>query len=163
MGTEPNKGSATLKEAYHLLALANEKKLINFVGNVEGRDIPSGVCDVIVCDGFTGNVILKLTEGLGATLFSVLKQQLTSSFSAKIGALLLKPKLKKMLSAFNYNEYGGAPILGVKAPIIKIHGSSNHEAVVSGILKAVPYIENDVIGQIEKSVSQMDEIIDGDS
>jgi len=90
---------------------------------------------------------------------SLMSEYFKSSATAKIGAALLMPKLKEMKSAFNYNEYGGAPILGVKAPIVKIHGSSNYEAVVSGILKAVPYVEENVIGEIEKVVAEMDEII----
>jgi len=159
MGTEPGKGGTTLKEAYRLLELAKEQKALNFVGNIEGRDIPMGIVDVIVCDGMTGNMILKLTEGMGISILDLMKKSFTSSFSAKIGAMLLKSKLKEMKSAFNYNEYGGAPILGVSAPIVKIHGSSTHEAVVSGILKAVPYVEENVIGEIEKTVAEMDEIL----
>ena len=159
MGSEPGKGGLTLKEAFRLLELAKEKTGLNFVGNVEGRDVPLGVVDVIVCDGMVGNVILKLTEGMGISVLSLMSEYFKSSATAKIGAALLMPKLKEMKSAFNYNEYGGAPILGVKAPIVKIHGSSNYEAVVSGILKAVPYVEENVIGEIEKVVAEMDEII----
>ena len=159
MGTEPGKGSTTLKETYVMLEEANRRGLINFIGNIEGRDVPMGASDVILCDGLTGNVILKLTEGLGASIMKLMSQHFTSSTTAKIGAALLMPKLKAMKAAFNYNEYGGAPILGVRGPVVKIHGSSNHEAVVSGILKAVPYIENGVIGEIEKAAIEMDEII----
>jgi len=159
MGTEPGKGSTTLKEAYGLLEMAKEQKGLGFVGNIEGRDIPDGIVDVIVCDGMTGNMILKMTEGLGICIMDLMKQYFLSSFSAKIGAMLLKSKLKEMKTAFNYNQYGGAPILGVKAPIIKIHGSSNSEAVVSAIMKCVPYVEEDVIGEIEKAVAGMDEIL----
>jgi len=159
MGTEPGKGGATLKEAYKLLEMAGKKDMINFVGNVEGRDIPLGVCDVMVCDGMVGNIILKLTEGMGVSVLSLMSKYFKSSTMAKLGAALLMPKLKAMKEAFNYNEYGGAPILGVKAPVIKIHGSSNYEAVVSGIVKAVPYVEEDVIGKIEKTVSEMGELL----
>ena len=159
MGTEPGKGSTTLKEAYRLLEMAKEQKGLNFVGNVEGRDVPLGVIDVIVCDGMTGNMILKLTEGLGISVMDLMKQYFLSSFSAKIGAALLKSKLKEMKEAFNYNQYGGAPILGVKAPIVKIHGSSTSEAVVSAIMKSVPYVEEDVIGEIEKAVAGLDDIL----
>jgi len=159
MGTEPGKGSTTLKEAYCLLEMAKEQKGLNFVGNIEGRDIPLGVVDVIVCDGMTGNMILKMTEGMGISVLDTMKQYFLSSFSAKIGAMLLKPKLKEMKAAFNYNQYGGAPILGVKAPIVKIHGSSTSEAVVSGIIKGVPFVEENVIGEIENAVAGLDEII----
>ena len=159
MGTEPGKGGATLRETYALLELARKKKMLNFIGNIEGRDIPMGVADVLVTDGMTGNVVLKLTEGMAISVMGLMTQYFTSSTSAKIGAALLMPKLKAMKAAFNYQEYGGAPILGVKAPVIKIHGSSNHEAVVSGILKALPYVEENVIGEIEKAVTGMDEIM----
>jgi len=160
MGTEPGKGGTALKEAYKLLEMAKKQKGLNFTGNVEGRDIPLGIVDVMVCDGMVGNIILKLTEGLGISVLDLMKQYFTSSVTAKIGAALLKPKLRGMKAAFNYNEYGGAPILGVNAPVVKIHGSSNYEAVVSGILKAVPYVEEDVIGKIEKAVYEMDDILE---
>jgi len=159
MGTEPGKGSATLKEAYELLELAREHKGLNFKGNIEGRDIPMGVVEVIVSDGMTGNMILKMTEGMGISILDLMKQYFMSSVSAKIGAMLLKSKLKEMKSAFNYNEYGGAPILGVKAPVLKIHGSSSYEAVVYGIIKGVPYVEENVIGEIEETIAGMDEIL----
>jgi len=160
MGSEPGKGSTTLKETYCLLEMAKEKGRLNFVGNVEGRDVPMGVVDVVVCDGMTGNMILKLTEGLGANIMSVMSKYFKSNTRSKIGAALLMPQLRALKGAFNYHKYGGAPILGVKAPVVKIHGSSNHEAVVNGILKAVPYVEKNVIGEIEKAVAEMDEILE---
>jgi len=159
MGTEPGKGSVTLKEAFRMLEIARKQKGLNFIGNIEGRDIPLGIADVMVCDGMTGNIILKLTEGMGISVLDLMKQYFMSSATAKIGALLLKPKLKEMKAGFNYNEYGGAPILGVGAPVLKVHGSSNHEAVVSGIVKAVPYVMEGVIAKIEKAVLEMDEIL----
>jgi glycerol-3-phosphate acyltransferase PlsX len=116
MGTEPNKGSATLREAYQLLERSKENG-INFIGNIEGRDIPLAIADVIVCDGLTGNVILKVTEGMGASVLGLMKQYFMSSASAKVGAMLLKPKLNAMKSSFNYHSYGGAPILGFKYPV----------------------------------------------
>jgi len=159
MGTEPGKGSAVLKETYGLLEMAKEQKGLNFVGNIEGRDIPMGIADVIVSDGMTGNMILKVTEGVALSILGLMKQHFTKDTRSKIGALLLKPQINEMKSSFNYNEYGGAPILGVKAPVVKIHGSSNHEAVVSGIVKAIPYVEENVIGEIERYVAEMDEIL----
>ena len=159
VGTEPNKGSIVLKEAYQLLEKTKNQKGLNFIGNIEGRDVPLGVADVMVCDGLSGNLILKVTEGVALSILGLMKQHFTSSFSAKIGALLLKPKLKAMKASFNYEEYGGAPILGVNAPVIKIHGSSTHEAVVSGVLKAVPYVEKNVIGEMGKAVAEMDEVL----
>ena len=163
MGTEANKGSALLKETYALLEAARDKCGLNFIGNIEGRDVPKGVADVIVCDGLVGNVILKVTEGLGFSILGLMKQYFLDGVPAKLGALLLKPKLKAIKDLFNYNQYGGAPILGVKAPVIKIHGSSNSDAVVNGIVKAVPYIERGVISAIEKMVNELDEILRNDA
>lgn len=160
MGSEPGKGSMVVKEAYNLLSDAKNEKGLHFIGNIEGRDVPKGTCDVMVCDGFTGNVLLKLTEGLGSAIIGLMTQQFTSSLTAKIGAALLRPKLRAMKNAFNYNDYGGAPILGVNAPVLKIHGSSNHGAVVSGIMKAIPYVQEGVIDEIEKAVMEMDEVLE---
>lgn len=157
MGTEPGKGSNALKEAHGLLSEAKNAG-INFVGNIEGRDVPLGAADVIVCDGMVGNVILKLTEGLGFSIMGMLTQMFTSSTGAKIGALFLLPKLKALKAAFDYTEYGGAPILGISHPVIKIHGASNANAVMNGILKSVPFVENGVIAQIEDAVRKMDVI-----
>jgi len=160
MGTEPGKGSSTLQEAYDLLELAKEQKGLNFIGNIEGRDIPMGIAEVIVCDGMTGNMILKMTEGMGISVLTLMKEYFMSSPKAKIGAMLLKSKLTEMKAAFNYNEYGGAPILGVKAPVLKIHGSSSYEAVVYGITKGVPYVEENVIGEIERAAAELDELLE---
>jgi len=160
MGTEPGKGSKTLQAAYGMLELAKEQKGLNYVGNIEGRDIPLGIVDVIVCDGMTGNMILKMTEGIGISVLSLMKEHFLSSVRAKIGAMLLKPALKEMKSAFNYHQYGGAPILGVKAPIIKIHGSSTSEAVVCAVTKSVPFVEENVIGEIEQAVAGLDAIVE---
>ncbi len=97
---------------------------------MEVRDIPEGVVDVIVCDGFVGNVILKLTEGMAITLFSTLKEEFSKSFKSKIGALMLKPpQLKSFKDRFDYREYGGAPLLGLKKPVVKAHGSSDSFAI----------------------------------
>jgi glycerol-3-phosphate acyltransferase PlsX len=159
MGIESNKGTKTLIEAHRLLELAKEHKGLNFVGNIEGRDIPMGVVDVIICDGFAGNLLLKVTEGVALSIMGLMKHHFTSGLRAKIGALILKPKLNAMKKSFNYQEYGGAPILGVNAPIIKIHGSSTYESVVNGIIKAVPYIEKDVISKIGGAIAGMDEIL----
>ncbi|MDR0874861.1 MAG: phosphate acyltransferase PlsX [Clostridiales Family XIII bacterium] len=157
VGTEPGKGPQAHKEAYQMLE--KSKGLgINFIGNIEGRDVPSGIADVVVCDGMTGNVLLKLTEGLGFGILGLMSQYFTSSARAKIGALLLKPQLREMKKVFNYNAYGGAPILGVTHPVIKIHGASTHGAVRSGILKALPFVENDVIAAITEEIQKLSEI-----
>lgn len=163
MGTEEGKGTATLKESYELLKNSNENGHLNFVGNVEGRDVPKGICDVTVCDGLVGNVILKLTEGLAWQILQLLKQKFTDGIIAKLGALLLKSKLGELKKEFDYTEYGGAPVLGVKGPVIKMHGSSNANAVKNSIIKGIPFVENNVVNTIEKSVAEWDELKGKDS
>ena len=154
LGVEEGKGSTLTKAAYDLL----KKSDINFIGNVEARDVPQGACDVIVCDGFTGNVILKLTEGLAWNIFKVIKKKFTTGTKAKMGAILLKDKLGELKTEFDYSSYGGAPILGVKGPVVKMHGSSNATAVKNTILKAVPFAKEDVVGIIQNTVLEIEEI-----
>ena len=155
IGTEETKGTTVLKAAHELLT----KSSLRFIGNVEARDVPKGACDVIVCDGFVGNVILKLTEGLAWSILQLLKNKFTSGIVAKMGALLLSNKLKELKSEFDYSEYGGAPILGVKGAMVKMHGSSNANAVKNTILKGIPYAETNVVQIIQNSVLELEEII----
>ena len=154
IGAEAAKGSTLTKAAYELLEHSN----LNFVGNVEAREVPRSACDVIVTDGFTGNVILKLTEGLALNILSVLKKRFTDGVKAKMGSILLLDKLKGLKKEFDYSEYGGAPILGVKGPIVKMHGSSKSNAVKNTILKAIPFAEEDVVGIIQNSVLEIEEL-----
>lgn len=155
IGTEETKGTTTLKAAYEMLS----KSEINFVGNVEAREVPRGACDVIVCDGFVGNVILKLTEGLAWNILMFVKSKFTQGLMAKLGASLLVGKIKELKKEFDYTEYGGAPILGVKGPIVKMHGSSNANGVKNTILKAIPYAEQNVVQVIQNSVLEIEEIM----
>lgn len=155
IGTEETKGTTILKAAHELLAKSN----LRFVGNVEARDIPKGVCDVVVCDGFVGNVILKLTEGLAWNILKLLKNKFTDGLVPKMGALLLSNKLKELKAEFDYSEYGGAPILGVKGAVVKMHGSSSANAVKNTILKGIPFVENHVVQTIQNSVLELEEII----
>lgn len=155
MGIEETKGTTVVKAAYEML---DRNASINFTGNVEARDIPEGVCDVIVCDGFVGNVILKLTEGLAMSILGLLKTKFTAGTISKMGALLLSGKFKELKKEFDYSEYGGAPILGVKGALIKMHGSSNANAVKNTILKGIPYAANKVVHTIENSVLELEEI-----
>lgn len=155
LGVEAGKGTAVTKEAYKQLSQAN----LNFIGNVEAREIPHGACDVIVCDGFVGNVILKLTEGLATSILKLLKKKFLSGMKAKIGSLLLKDKLDELKEEFDYSEYGGAPILGVGGPIVKMHGSSNANAVKNTILKGIPYAEEKVVDIIREAIFDLEEII----
>jgi glycerol-3-phosphate acyltransferase PlsX len=155
IGSEENKGTTVLKAAYELLS----KSRLNFIGNVEARDVPKGSCNVIVCDGFVGNVILKLTEGLAWSIMKLVKNKITTGILSKIGAILLLGKLKELKSDFDYSEYGGAPILGVKGAVLKIHGSSSARAVKNAILKGIPYAEHNVVQTIENAVLELEEII----
>lgn len=151
VGTEKEKGNLLVKEAYDLLMDSD----INFYGNIEARDISKGIADVMVCDGFVGNVILKSTEGLANLFFSTLKEEFTGSFSSKLGALMLKPQLKSIKERFDYREYGGAPLLGIKKPVIKAHGSSDAFAIKNAIKQAKIFIEGKVIEKIEEEVSKI--------
>ncbi|MCI8646073.1 MAG: phosphate acyltransferase PlsX [Firmicutes bacterium] len=158
LGVEEGKGTSVTKEAYQQLSQAP----INFVGNVEAREIPAGACDVIVCDGFVGNVILKLTEGLAWNILKLLKKKFLDGMKAKIGALFLKSKLGELKNEFDYSEYGGAPILGVDGAMIKMHGSSNANAVKNTILKGIPYAEEGVVDMIKGAITDLEEIIAGE-
>jgi len=155
IGTEENKGTTVIKAAYELL----QKSGLNFIGNVEAREVPKGACDVIVCDGFVGNVILKLTEGLAWNIFKLVKAKFTSGGAAKFGAMLLAGKMKELKKEFDYSEYGGAPILGLKKPVVKMHGSSAANGVKNTILKAIPFAQENVVCMIENSVLDIEEIL----
>lgn len=150
IGTEREKGNALTKETYELL---ENTQNINFYGNIEGREVPSGDVDVLVCDGFVGNIVLKLTEGLANNIFSMLKEVFMKSSRTKIGAVLLKPGLKEFKKKLDYTEYGGAPLLGIKGAVIKAHGSSNDVAIKNAIKQAKQFIENKVIENIEENIT----------
>lgn len=150
IGVEEKKGTPTIREAYQALKESD----LNFTGNVEAREIPFGAADVLVCDGFTGNTVLKLTEGLAQKFMDVLKEMLMDGPRSKMGALFLSRQLKELKEEFDYSEYGGAPILGVRGPVLKIHGSSDANAVKNAIIKAIPFVEQDVIGLITESVER---------
>lgn len=158
LGVEESKGTSVTKEAYKQLSQAP----INFIGNVEAREVPAGACDVIVCDGFVGNVILKLTEGLAWNILKLIKKKFLEGMKAKIGAIFLKSKLGELKEEFDYSEYGGAPILGVDGAMIKMHGSSNAKAVKNTILKGIPYAENNVVAIIKSAITDLEEIIAGE-
>lgn len=150
VGAEEEKGDPLHKESFELLRNAD----INFKGNCEGRDVPFGCCDVVVTDGFSGNVFLKSSEGVALAVMKRIKQKMTEGLVAKAGALLSYNKLKEIKNEFDYSEEGGAPILGLKGPVLKIHGSSKANAVYNAILKAVPYVEQDVTALIENAITE---------
>lgn len=152
VGVEKGKGNELYKSTYDLLERTN----VNFIGNLEARDIPKGHADVIVCDGFTGNVILKLTEGLAYTIFSTLKDEFTKNFFTKLGAFILKSRLKNFKKRLDYSEYGGAPLLGVKGAVIKAHGSSDSKAIMNAIRQGILFVENNVVEKIEADISALE-------
>ncbi len=151
-GAEEHKGSTLYKEAHQLLKQAP----INFVGNMEGRDVMSGAADVVVCDGFTGNVMLKVIEGVSSTLLKNVKGAMMSSLKTKIGALLAKDAFKALKKKMDYSEHGGALLLGTKYPVIKGHGSSDAKAVFSAIRQAVKIVEADVVCKIAADIEKME-------
>ena len=150
IGAEEEKGNALVKETFPLL---KECRDINFIGSIEARDIPAGHADVIVCEAFVGNVILKLYEGVGATLIKKVKAGMMTSARSKVGALLVKPALKETLKAFDLEEYGGAPLLGLRGLVVKTHGSSKAVEVKNTILQCVTFKEQDIIGKIRTSIA----------
>ncbi len=149
IGAEEEKGNALVKETFPLLKRCKE---INFIGSIEARDIPSGYAEVIVCEAFAGNIILKLYEGTGATLISMVKKGMMSSLRSKIGALLVKPALKKTLRRFDTSQYGGAPLLGLKGLVVKTHGSSKATEVCNSILQCVTFTEQQMNEKIKAGI-----------
>lgn len=144
IGTEEKKGNELAKETFELLRSAP----LNFVGNVEARDLLEGVADVVVTDGFTGNMVLKTVEGTAMSLFKMLKTALTGSLKSKLAAAVLKPELMKLKGKLDYSEYGGAALFGLKAPVVKAHGSSNANAIYNAVRQTRDMISKDVAGTI---------------
>ena len=159
IGEEDTKGNEQALATYPLL---KELKTINFIGNAEGRDIPKGTVDVVVCDGFVGNVVLKFGEGLAKTFIRLIKDAIKNgNIFAKMGALLLAPTLKRLGKKVDYAEYGGAPLLGVDGCFIICHGSSNAKAIKSAIAVANEYVTKNVLEHIRENIAK-EEIIDND-
>lgn len=150
-GTEEGKGSELTKEAYKLLA---EDKSINFIGNIEGRDVTSAMADVIVTDGFTGNIYIKTAEGIAGIIMKTLKDTLMSSTKGKIAGLMMKDGLKKVKSAFDSEEIGGAPFLGIDGVLIKAHGNSNAYAFSNAVEQAIKAIEANYIDDLRTKFAQ---------
>ena len=148
-GAEEEKGNALVKETFPLLKNCPD---INFIGSVEARDIPAGVADVIVCEAFVGNVVLKMYEGVGASLIKKVKEGMMSSLRSKIGALLIKPALKQTLKAFDLEQYGGAPMLGLNGLVVKSHGSSNSVEIKNSILQCIAFKEQNINEKIKEKI-----------
>ena len=149
IGAEEEKGNALVKETFPLL---KECPGINFIGSIEAREIPHGAADVIVCEAFVGNVILKLYEGVGATLIGMVKGGMMSTLRSKIGALLVKPALKETLKAFDASQYGGAPLLGLNGLVVKTHGNSKRTEVRNSIIQCVTFKEQGINDKIRGSL-----------
>lgn len=153
IGAEEDKGNALVKETFPLLKNCPD---IHFIGSVEARDIPYGVCDVCVCEAFTGNVILKTYEGVGGVLISSIKEGLMSSLKTKIGALLIKKNLKGTLKKFSVDEYGGAPMLGLNGLVVKTHGNSEAVEIKNSILQCIQFSEQNINQKIKDKLSLKD-------
>ncbi len=153
IGAEEHKGNELTREAYNLLKEAP----INFVGNIEGREIMDGDVDVIVCDGFVGNVILKLTEGLASTLLRNIKSMFMKNIMTKISALIMKGSFAEFKKKMDYSEHGGALFLGLKHPVVKGHGSSDAKAVYSAIKQAVTFVSTGVVDKIKNDLQKEEE------
>lgn len=149
IGAEEEKGNALVKETFPLL---KECKEINFIGSIEAREIPHGYADVIVCEAFVGNVILKLYEGVGATLIGMVKKGMLGSLRSRLGALLVKPALKETLKSFDASQYGGAPLLGCNGLVVKTHGNSKRTEVCNAVLQCVTFKEQQINEKIKESL-----------
>lgn len=154
IGAEEEKGNALVKETFPLLKACKD---INFIGSVEARDIPAGVCDVIVCEAFVGNVILKLYEGTGSVFLSMIKQGMMGSLRSKIGALLVKPALKKTMKSFDASEYGGAPLLGLNGLVVKSHGSSKAKEIRNSVIQCAQFTQEGITEKIREHILEQEE------
>lgn len=151
IGAEEEKGNALVKETFPLL---KEEKSIHFTGSVEAREIPRGQVDVVVCEAFAGNIILKLYEGVGAVLIKKVKEGMMTSLRSKIGALLIKPALKATLKSFDASEYGGAPLLGLNGLVVKTHGSSKAKEVSNTLAQCVTFKKQKINEKIKASIQK---------
>ncbi len=157
IGTEEEKGNQLTRETYPLL---KQLSGINFIGNAEARDIPAGVADVCVCEAFSGNVVLKMYEGTAKALLGEIKSALKSSFLGKIGGLLIKPSLKKLLKTFDGSENGGAPMLGLNGLVVKAHGNSDANQVKNAILQSIGFSKNNVNEKIVRAIAAMKKTVE---
>ena len=152
-GTEYNKGNQLQVESYQILSDSG----LNFVGNIEGKEVPFDVCDVVVADGFTGNIFLKTCEGMGKFLMKTLKDVLTTNIATQLSALTMKEKTKELKHKFDASEHGGAPLLGISKPVIKAHGSSDSNAIKNAVRQAIHFVETGIIKDIIDFAEEYDE------
>lgn len=152
-GTEYNKGNALQQESYQMLSDCG----LNFVGNVEGKEIPFNACDVLVTDGFTGNIFLKTVEGMGKFMLGVIKEVFYTNIATKVSALTMKEKIKDMKHRFDASEHGGAPLLGISRPVIKAHGSSDANAIKNAVRQAIHFVDTKINDDITAFAVDYDE------
>ena len=150
IGAEEEKGNKLCKDAYPLMQSAP----FRFVGNVEGRDITADMADVLVCDGFCGNLVLKFMEGVAGTLMGIIKQEMYADFRGKLGGLIAKPAFRRVKKVMDYSEVGGAPLLGVQGAVVKAHGSSNAHAICCAIRQAVKMVDGQVVSMIQQGLNK---------
>jgi glycerol-3-phosphate acyltransferase PlsX len=148
VGTEEMKGNEVIKQAFNLLSESN----INFIGNIEGREIPEGQVNIAVCDGFVGNVLLKFLEGVGSFIYDGLRDVYTKNFFSKLASLLVKGELRKFKKALDYEEYGGVPVLGINRTVFKCHGSSNVKSIKNTVIQAYHFAKSSIMEQIKKEI-----------
>ena len=153
VGTEDHKGGELQHEAFRLL----KGSKVNFIGNIEARDIPDDAADVVVADGFTGNVILKLYEGVAMTLMGKIKGIFQKSMKNKLAAAMVLNDVKGLKKAMDYNEYGGAPIMGAAKPVFKVHGSAKAKTVKNALRLTKAYVEGNVIAEISESIKEFED------
>jgi len=154
-GEEEGKGNELVQFAYQLLKKNSTSLNLNFIGNIEGRDIPTGSADVVVCDGFVGNVVLKLAEGLSETLIDLIKSQIASDLPGKLAGAVVRPRLRKLVKRLDYAEYGGVPLLGVNGSAIISHGRSKAKAIKNALRVARQTAETDVTGAIISGLTRL--------
>lgn len=155
VGAEEEKGNALVKETFPLLKACKD---VHFIGSIEAREIPRGGADVIVCEAFTGNVILKLYEGTGATLIQLIKKGMMKNLRSKLGALLVKPALKETLKAFDATQYGGAPLLGLKGLVVKTHGNAKAGEICNSIIQCITFKEQRINEKIKESLDAEEQV-----
>jgi len=157
IGAEEDKGNALVKETFPLLKNCPD---INFVGSVEARDVPMGVVDVVVCEAFAGNVLLKTYEGVGGALMDEMKKAMTSNLKSKIGALLVKKAIKTNLKRFTVSDHGGAPLLGCKGLVVKTHGSSKAVEIKNSVLQCITFTKQNIPAKIQEMINNSEEVIE---
>lgn len=155
IGSEDSKGTQLQKDAYTLLKDASDRGLLNFTGNVEARDVPLGAVDVVVCDGFSGNILIKSIEGTAMFMGSMLKRMFKKNLGSKLGYLLCKSGVQDMMKLLDYREIGGTQFLGIKKPVIKAHGSSDALAFRNAVKQAMTAAEGDFTAQLEKNLAAL--------